>query len=486
MDEAVANVLLRRQLRENQRLAAENTELQARWAELTVRFEESLQLVADAQRLATEVQRLTQENTELKTSLAAALERIEELQRIKARQAAPFRRDKKGGDGKPGRKPGGRGTQRQRPPVIDREINVPLEATKCPKCECPLDERQPLTQIIEEIPPIRPEVTRLTTWQSTCPCCGETVRSTHPLQVSLAQGAAGIHLGPRATALATILKSHFGLTLRKTASILRQGFNLSITAGGISQLLHRVAQKSKPNYDELLEQIRGSDAVYADETSWYVGQPKAYLWVFTTLQHTLYHVDESRGRPVAEKILGDFDGVLVTDCAPMYNAIDCEQHKCIAHHLKVLREQRAREDNPDPRYLNACEKFWQDVIGLTKARDDLPAAEFDAQHAALKIRLEKLLNQPVRQPGDRKFQNRMLNVERESLLGCLNHRVEPTNNRAERAIRPAVIARKLSCGNKTHRGAQTWEILASQCATLYQQGKDLLAEFIPIVSLNPC
>ena len=455
MDDAVASAVLRRQLRENQRLTAENAQLRERVAQL-------------------------------EASLATALKRIEELERTTARQAAPFRRNQKGGDGKPGRKPGGRGTQRQRPQVIDREIDVPLEITHCPQCECPLDERQPLTQIIEEIPPMRPEVTRLTTWQSTCPCCGKTVRSTHPLQMSLAQGAAGTHLGPRATAWATILKSHFGLTLRKAASILRQGFNLSITAGGLSQLLHRVAQKSQPKYDELLAQIRASAAVYADETSWYVGQPKAWLWVFTTPQCTLYHVDESRGRPVAENILGDFAGVLVTDCAPMYNAIDCEQHKCIAHHLKVLREQRAREDTPQSRYLDACEKFWQDVIGLTKARDDLPAAEFDAQHAALKTRLEELLSQPVTQPGDRKFQTRMRNVDRESLLGCLKHPVEPTNNRAERAIRPAVIARKLSCGNKTTHGARTWEILASQCTTLYQQGKDLLAEFVPIVSLNPC
>jgi hypothetical protein len=91
----------------------------------------------------------------------------------------------------------------------------------------------------------------------------------------------------------------------------------------------------------------------------------------------------------------------------------------------------------------------------------------------------------VQQPGDQKFQRRMLNVDRESILGCLKHRVEPTNSRAERAIRPAVISRMLSCGNKTQRGVQTWEILASQCATLHQQGKDLLAAFIQIVSPHP-
>jgi hypothetical protein len=85
------------------------------------------------------------------------------------------------------------------------------------------------------------------------------------------------------------------LPLRKAAGVLRQGFGLSITDGGLSHLLHRVSKKAQATYDELLEQIRKSPAVYA------------------------YHVDESKGRPVAENILGEkFPGVLVTDCAALY------------------------------------------------------------------------------------------------------------------------------------------------------------------------
>jgi hypothetical protein len=453
LDESVANALLQRQLQKNQQLAAENAQLR----------EQVIRLQAD---------------------LAKASKRIEELERTKARQTAPFRRRNKQGNGKPGRKPGFRGTQRQRPPQIDQEIDVPLEIKTCPDCQCRLEQR-PLTQIIEELPPIRPEVTRLTTWHATCPCCKKQWHSQHELQVSAAQGAAGIHLGPRATALATILKMHFGLTLRKTSSVLKQGFGLSISAGGLSHLLQRVAGKAKATYEELIEKIRSSPAVYADETSWYVGQPNYWLWVFTTPQYTLYHVDASRGRPVAEKILGkDFAGVLVTDCASLYKKIDCQQHKCIAHHLRRLVECRLREDTKSTEYLDAWEQFWNDVIGLAKARADLPSAEFDAQHAVLKTRMEALIEQNVKQVGDRKFQTRMRNA-RKHLLGCLEHDVEPTNNRAERAIRPAVIARKLSCGNKTKRGARTWKILASHSATVYQQGKDLLADFVQIAKLNP-
>jgi hypothetical protein len=432
------------------------------------------------------VQRLTQENEQLRAALDKTQARVDELERASKRQAAPFRRLEKEKAAQPkrsGRPAGHPGAHRLRPPQIDHEVNVPLE--HCPHCACPLDDQRPLTQIIEELPPLRPEVTRLTTWQATCPCCGEEVRSTHPLQVSAAaQGAAGIHLGPRATALATVLKMHFGLPLRKVCGILKEGFGLSLTAGGLAQLLHRVAGKAQPQHEELLEQVRASHAVYADETSWYVGG-KSWLWVFTTLDHVLYHVNESRGRRVAENVLGaDYSGVLVSDCAPIYDDWKCPQHKCIAHHLRVLREMKARHDTLDPSYLDRWKTLWKDVIALSKRRAEVPPGEFQRQRDALDGRISELIREYLTQPGDLKFRTRMFNA-RPHLLGCLDHDVETTNNRAERAIRPAVIARKLSCGNKTPRGALTWEILASRCATLHQQGLDLLHHFTHLILASP-
>ena len=135
-------------------------------------------------RLAAEKLGLEQEIGKLKKELEKAREQIEELQRTAARQAAPFRRrealkvaEKK----RPGRPAGHRGVRRARPPHVDQEVEEPLVA--CPCCGGPVHDRAPLTQYIEELPPVRPVVTRLTTWKGVCPQCGE-VRSTHPLQVS--------------------------------------------------------------------------------------------------------------------------------------------------------------------------------------------------------------------------------------------------------------------------------------------------------------
>jgi len=434
-------------------------------------------------RLAAEKLGLEQEIGKLKKELEKAREQIEELQRTAARQAAPFRRrealkvaEKK----RPGRPAGHRGVRRARPPHVDQEVEEPLVA--CPCCGGPVHDRAPLTQYIEELPPVRPVVTRLTTWKGVCPQCGE-VHSTHPLQVSHGQGAAGVQLGPRAVAWATLLNKQFGIPLRKTCSILQRGFGLKLSAGGLAQLLHRVAARLRPRYEALREQVRTSAANYMDETSWYVGDPHWVLWVCTAPQYTLYHVDPSHGGPVAEKLLGpDYAGVVVSDCHGAYRRLKCPQHKCIAHHLRALHKSRGKNPTEASPYLDAWEQLWRRVIELRHLRDELPAETFALRRAGLEATWDKLLARRVRKAGDRYFLGRMQNVGQHH-FGCLYHDVEATNNKAERAIRPAVVARKISCGNRTQRGASTWQILVSLATTAHQCGREFLDELTTALPL---
>jgi len=445
---------------------------------------EKEELAESNARLVAEKLGLERENAKLKEELEKAQGRIEELERTAARQAAPFRRrealkvaEKK----RPGRATGHRGVQRPRPPHVDHIAEAPLLA--CPRCGGAVHDRAPLTQYIEELPPVRPVVTRLTTWKGVCPHCGE-VHSTHPLQVSQAQGAASVQLGPRAVAWATLLNKQFGIPLRKTCSILQRGFGLKLTAGGLAQMLHRVAAKLRPQYEALREQVHHSPVNYMDETSWYVGDPHWVLWVCTAPQYTLYHVDPSHGGPVAEKLLGpEYAGVLVTDCHGAYRRLKCPQHKCIAHHLRALHKSRGKNPTEASDYLDAWEQLWQDVVELRRQRDALPGDTFAQRRAALEAAWDELLARPVTQPGDRYFLGRMRNVGAHH-FGCLYHDVEATNNRAERAIRPAVVARKISCGNKTQRGASTWQILVSLATTAQQCGREFLDELTTAIPLT--
>ena len=461
----------------------------ADWTEAVDQLRRELQALAEANaRLVRENAALVRENARLKKQLKQAEERIAELEGLAYRQTAPFRRREalKVAEKKPpGRKPGHCGMRRPRPLHVDHEVEVPLPA--CPQCGGAVQDRAPLTQYIEDLPPVRPIVTRLTTWKGICPQCGE-VHSTHPLQVSRAQGAAGVHLGPSAVAWATWLNKRFGIPLRKTCSILRNGFGLQLSGGGLAQLLHRVADKLKPRYETLQEEVRASAVNYMDETSWYVGDPHWVLWVCTAPQYTLYHVDPSHGGGVAEKLLGrEYAGVLVTDCHGAYKRMKCPQHKCIAHHLRALHKARGKNRRPTSRYLDAWQQLWQDVVTLRDQRDALPPETFAERRTALEERWNELLARPVTEAGERYFLGRMRNVGAHH-FGCLYYDVEATNNRAERAIRPAVIARKVYCGNPTPRGASTWQILVSLATTAQQCGREFLDELttaIPLKALAP-
>jgi transposase len=456
----------------------------------------------DRDRLEALVSQLREENARLRQQLAEALERIaqleqensrlqqrlDELERESARQAAPFRRGEAkkvppGERKRPGRKPGHPGAYRQRPAHVDEEIEVPLEA--CPCCGGPLQDRRPLVQYIEEIPPLRPKVVRLTTWQAACASCGQ-VQSVHPLKTSVAGGAAEVQLGPRALALAAFLNKHHGLTMRKTCAVLKKLFGLSLTPGGLSQALDRAAEKVWPSYEALREQLRGSPAVFADETSWWVGGSGWWLWTFTNPQATLYVVDESRGAEVVREVLGDdFQGMLVSDCLASYDPLMCRKHKCIAHHLRAIAKARERPDTKDRSYLDHWRGLFKTVGYLYGLRGILTPEDFAAKRAHVEQTCRELLNQVVTQPGDVAVQKRLLK-HWPHLLGCLYEpAAEPTNNRAERQLRPAVIARKLSCGNKTQRGKRTWQALASLAATCQQTARDFLDFLVARLPLAP-
>lgn len=437
-------------------------------------------------------ERLQQENQELRARVTALEETIRELQqqrqelqakldeqvRAAARQAAPFRRrqrlkvppDQKK---RPGRRKGHPGACRRLPDHVDEQAEVPLAG--CPCCGGPLAAVEAVEQFVEDLPPRRPHVTRVVTYKGTCPRCGE-VKSEHPLQMSEATGAAKVQLGPRAVALAAYLNKQAGLTTRTACAVLDRLGGLRVTPGGLCQALQRAATKFETIYDRLIEDLRCAAAAFADETGWFVGEPGFWLWDFVTATTTVYVVDEHRDHGVPLRILGlDFAGMLVSDCLSSYDPLPYRKHKCVGHHQKAIAEARARPDTPDPAYLKQWTLLFTMVCVLWRHRPKLGEEEFVRQRTHLEAWCDRLLSEPREQPGDVAIQER-LRKQRESLFGCLYEpAAEPTNNRAEQAFRWAVIARKLSCGNKTEAGKRCFEILASVGRTCTQRGQDFVA-----------
>ena len=385
---------------------------------------------------------------------------------------------------------------RMRPPdeEVDRRIEVLLE--HCPHCgeRLAAETDEVVEQTIIDIPPVRPEVIRLVTHRNVCCGCGRHVASTHPRQVSTATGAAGTHLGARALAFAASLNKGFGLTMRKTCAVLRELLGVSLSPGGLAQALARMATRLKAEDDALLEALKAEPVLHTDETSWWVGRSGFSLWVLTNRAGTCYRIVPSRSRAQAEALMGDYKGVLVSDCLNIYDELTPHQHKCYAHHLKEIG--KALED---PRaaaspYLHDLRLLLVTAMALKAEMADLPAAERARmrQVARSQCRPSARLTKNSRRmpaadaaPLEEKLRQRLLK-QRDHLFTFLDHdAVDATNNLAERQLRPAVISRKLSCGNKTERGARTWEVLASLAATCRQTGSSFADFLAPRLTLKP-
>ena len=445
------------------------------------------------------IRELREKIDQLEASNAHLRERLEKSERAGKRQAAPFRRsEKKRAEepAEPGRKEGHEGTHRCVPEEIDHHVEVDLES--CPHCGSDqIEAPRPLVQYIEEVPRVAVETTELTTYRGRCPHCGP-VESSHPLKTSGAVGAAGVQLGPRAKAVATSLAYEHGLTLRSACRVLKRLFGLTLSPGGLSQLAHRTASELEAKEAQLLEEARAASVQHVDETSWHVAgaDPERmpyWLWVFADVERTIYRVDHRRNRQVVQETLGaDFSGVLVSDCLNIYETLACRQQKCYAHHFKAISEAEGEHSalgaGPSA-YLERLKGLLRGAQALKAVEEDLPEAMRCEHREALERHADKLLA-PGRPRSDltdpEQYVRNRLWKQRDRLFVFLDHEaVDATNNLAERRLRPAIIQRKLSCGNETERGARTWEILASLAATYVQQGRSFVELVMKAASFTP-
>jgi transposase len=421
---------------------------------------------------------------ELEAMVAALQARLDELEQRPPRSVAPFRMDESNRSqqpGKPGRKAGHVGCFR--PPIEATEhITVALEV--CPCCGGAISELEPVEQLIEEIAPVCPRRVRLITYKGRCARCG-LVRSTHPLQTSTAVGAAGTQIGPATLSVLAKLRYQWHLSTRKSAQILKSLCGLSISPGGLVAAMSRLSERLSEDDQRRLDRLRAQAVVYSDETGWYVGAPGYGLWVFTNACLTIYRIVQSRSRAALQAVIGsDFEGVLVSDCLSIYDEASPVQHKCYRHHLNAISEAIEAHPQQGEGFLREIKTLLEQAMRLKKERDALEPAAYRQRVAQVKAQAEGLLSMPRGQPQEETIRQRLVK-QKDHLFTFLDYeQVEATNNQAERQLRPAVIARKVSCGNRTLKGARTFEVLASLAATCHQTGQDL-AEALQVALAQP-
>ena len=445
-------------------------------------------LEAENARLREENTALRRENELLRRENEKLRKELEKTRRSVKRQAAPFSKGPpKEKPERPGRKAGhlyGRKAWRAVPDHVDKTEDVRLPC-RCPDCGGQIEELEIQEQYQEDIPPIRPVVTRFLIHIGRCTCCGKRIQPRHPRQTSDALGAAKTHLGPNAIAIACELNKRFGLSMHKTAGVMTEMFGLRVTAGGLSQGMSRVARKLEPTYYALINAVRRSEVVYADETGWKVAGYLQWLWVFVTPQVTVYAIMDGRGYDEACSILGEnYDGILGRDGWRVYSRFVQAVHQTCTQHLltrcrRMLQSARGRAA-AFPRKVRAV---LLQGLGLRDRNEagHLSPHGFTVLRGKLEAELDRILQCRLSDESNRRLGKHLLRERSNIFTYLYDPRVEACNWPAEQATRPAVVLRKVWGGNRTRQGAHAQQILSTIIVTARKQNKiprDIIASIL--------
>jgi transposase len=370
-----------------------------------------------------------------------------------------------------GRRQGHEGVRRAEPLRIDHCVGHEMKC--CPDCGHKVSRRgKPRARVIEDIEPTGAAATEHTIHQYYCQHCKRRV------EPKVAQALPKSTIGNRALALTAWLHYGLGNTVSQIRQVLSHVFQLPVSGGGLTQQWRRLAEILEPWYQQIREEARRAGVLNVDESGWRVNGELNWLWCFAAPTATCFAINPSRGAQVPIEFLGEeFAGTLVSDFYGAYGKVKAGRRQvCLGHLLREIK--RVSEKNPSESwnaFAAPLKRILKDAFKLA-ARKDRDAPDWLSKRERVKRRLEDLCLGDVG-PGDEcRIMARILKHEG-AIFTCLDDpAVPPDNNRAEREIRPAVIARKNSFHNMSDKGAQTQALMMSVYRTLRLRGKDPLAE----------
>jgi len=412
----------------------------------------------------------------VRLALLAANARIAELQpaavspstpsgMVPVYQKEPGRKRKK----TPGAKQGHAGARRKTPAKIDAHVEHRLEV--CPCCGGALQQcNRTRTRVIEDIPAeITPVVTEHTIHRDYCPSCKKHVEPVVPDAMPNAT------LGHHVMALSSWFHYGLGVTIGQTRDILASHLHTEITAGGLLDGWHRLAETMFPWYEQIGRAARAGAVLHADETGWRVDGQTWWLWCFCNPDTCCYMIDPSRGSPALQKFFIEaFKGVLVTDFWAAYDAVCAgDNQKCLPHLLRELIKVDERNASPQwTAFSKQLKRLIRDGIRLRK-RPDFTKKRYASRIRLIHRRLCALADAAYHDDADAARLGSRISKYRDQLFTFLDTPgVPPDNNHGERQIRPAVIIRKNSLCNRSEQGAATQGVLMSIYRTLKLRGHD--------------
>ncbi len=375
---------------------------------------------------------------------------------------------------RPGGQPGHPKHERPLLPAQECDDVIPLKPAECRRCGRQLsgDDAAPLRHQVWELPEINPQVIEYQRHRLACPCCGETTCAPLPPGVPAGQS------GPRLVAFAGLLMAYFRQSKRRTALFLETLLNQPCCPALTLKMQAQVTAALRPAYEELASTLPSQQHLGIDESPTKEAAAKAWLWTFVAGLFTVFAVRGTRAATVLTELLTDaFTGVVVCDRAKMYWGLGRLQW-CWAH---LARDFQALADSEDGvvrrlghdllRPTRELFRQWSRCHDGTISRAELNRCLTPTRHAVEGLLLRGLFSGHPRLVG----MCRELYDHRQWLWSFLEQEVEPTNNASERALRHAVIWRKLSFGTQSRGGSRFVETLLTVIETCRQQSRNVFA-----------
>jgi transposase len=383
--------------------------------------------------------------------------------------------------------------QRPKPEKIDQVVAVPAPLS-CPECSCtPLLPANQTHEHVQEDIILEPRTltTCYTHQQAYCPVCDRAVWQAGPGELP------GSYIGPAAKATEVYLRQELNVPYRKISRFFNDFFGLKFVPASAYGFERQAVRRGQPLYQDLREKIRALPVIHADETSWRHDGNNFWNWYAGNDELAFFHLDAHRSAQAAQSVLGlKFAGTIVADAYASYKGVHPKDWQSCLAHIKTKAKELEQEIKllpptaSDPKALQFChdiQGFVHDACQTHRrlAKDPWRAKRARNKERALRRQLRKLCALPLRYPKAEAFRRRLLGPEQKSFFTCFRRpHVPPTNNQAERSLRPLVIMRKVIHGTRSLKGLENHSVLRSLFETSRRQGKTPHRFFLELFTKN--
>jgi transposase len=310
-----------------------------------------------------------------------------------------------------------------------------------------------------EIPPIRPDVTRVTLFGGICPCCAKKFKAPPP------QGLQpGSPFGPSLRALVIYLRFTQGISFERLAKLLSDLLGVEISEGALVNMLEASRESFATQTSLIRARLMCATAMESDETGLRVGKRNWWLWVFHHKDNAIFVVEPSRGKCVPNAFLGDHrpDFWISDRYGAQMGWAAKENQVCLAH---LIRDVQYAIDEGECMIAPALRHLLGRACRIGQRRDRLADSTLKTYAARLEASLDDIMRHTPTQVAGVKLQRVIKKIRRHMFVFVTNRAIPPTNNGSERALRPCVTFRKITNGFRTEWGARLYADIRSVIET---------------------